>query len=63
MDKKLSKAKYDRQYYLKHREKILNRNRKLYLKKIAEKERIFFESMKRMGLIDSGINNWTIHFD
>ena len=63
IDKKLSKAKYDKQYYLKHRQKILNRNRKLYLKKVAEKERLFFESMKSIGLIDDGIKNGTIYFD
>lgn len=63
MDKKISKKEYDRQYYLKHRQKILNKRRKRYLEKVEKRERRLLKSMKRMGLIDSGINNWTIHFD
>lgn len=64
MDKiKISKKEYDRQYYLKHRQKILNKRRKRYLEKVEKRERRLLKSMKRMGLIDSGIKNWTIHFD
>lgn len=64
MDKKrISKKEYDRQYYLKHRQKILNRRRKRYLEKVEKRDKKLMKSIHKMMLIDNNIQNWTIHFD